>query len=222
MRIDEGESRVAGDGDTLRGGRQRAAVRTLQRCGKTDQRVEIDAVRHDAGGLRQKCLQCGMFPGLHQPQMPGGCRQRGIAGNCPQNRQGTGGAQHGFMTRAADAVEDDGRDVHCRVVIREPGDQWRDRLRHAGRIDDQHHRQVQLSRQIGDRTAPVGRGAVEQAHRAFDQQKVGRCGQPRDHCRVHCPGVQVGAGRTGGGLVKSRVDVIGAGFRTPDRNAAVA
>ena len=130
--------------------------------------------------------------------------------------------QRGFeqfpMPRTGDPVEDDPGDRHLRIVPRKAADQRRHGRALPPRINDQHNRPTgelcQFRRGAG---LAIGTGAVEQAHDAFAQHKLGIALQIRDEPgerrAAHRPQIEIDAGPAARGGMKRRIDVVGSRFR---------
>ncbi len=127
---------------------------------------------------------------------------------------------------AAQPVQHHAGDPYGRIVGRKPLGHRRRRLRLAGHVEHQQHRQAVEPREIGGRAGAPGlrRDAVEQAHGAFDHDDFGvRCrfrGQRAEQSRRHRPAVEVDAGQAGCGGVKAGIDIVRSGFRAAHANSA--
>ena len=99
-------------------------------------------------------------------------RDRAEDGNA---ERGDGVGHELQMPLAADAIEHDAADPHVRIVRGEAAHQGRRRLRLARNVDDEQHRQSKSRGKVCRRAAAAGRAgdAVEQAHGAFDDEKIG-------------------------------------------------
>ena len=222
MRIAERECAVAGDGDGLGGRLDGFAPRLRQRLGQRGQGIQINRTRDMIGGKVEERFQiCALF-GLHQSQMarrghdPCLTHHSAEDGNAHRLQRA---AEHGFVARTADLVQDDAADTNVGREARETSDERRNRARHARRIDDEDDGQAEVLRQIRRGSAPIGWGAVEQAHRAFDQHQVIAPCEAFDPVGRHRPSVEVQARLACGGLVKAGVDIVGAGFAAAHGNA---
>ncbi len=157
------------------------------------------------GGAGDEGVEVGTFLRLDQTQVAGGVGEVGEAREAAQDGEaggGEGAAEHGLVTRAAHAVEDDPGDADLRVVAGKALCQRSDRLRHAGGVDDEDDGEAEDAGEVGGGAAALGRGAVEEAHRAFDQEGAVACGEVCDAGGGHGPGVEVEAGAGAGGFVK--------------------
>ena len=114
------------------------------------------------------------------------------------------------MPLAGDLVEDHAGDRDARVVMHAAERDRGRRLRLAGDVDHQHDRPAEQRREIGARAGVSvrARHAVEQPHRAFDDDEVGAVGRlARDLAQQrvgHGEGVEIGAGRAGRGGMEGR------------------
>ena len=118
-------------------------------------------------------------------------------------------------------VQDDACNAHVRVVLGKPIHQGRDRMGQAGTIDHQNNGQAKNAGQICGRATPFRGGAVKQAHRAFDQQKLGAgTRQIVQPFRPHRPRIQIGAFAPTGSSMKARINIVRARLRAADVHTA--
>ena len=172
-----------------------------------------------------------VFAGLNEAEVALGQGQRGLA----RQRAEDGNIEHGdgvgderAVAFAADAVEDHARDVHRRIVRGKASHQGRGRLRLPRDIEHEQDRQAKMRSEVGRRATLPGccRGAVEQAHDAFDHDDIGAVrrlrGERVEKFARHRPAIQIDARRTGDGGVERRIDVIGSRFRRAHDRARAA
>ena len=169
-----------------------------------------------------------MLPGLHQAEMALRQHQCRVTRDAAQHGQADGGQRPGHaraVPLAADAVQDHAADPHAGAVAVQAQRHGGGGLRLAGYVQHQQHRQAEPFGEVRRGAGAAGRRrhAVEQAHGALgDQEALARGGQVVQQGGRHGPAVQVGARLAGGGGVEGRVDVVGAGLRGADRDAAAA
>ncbi len=181
VRIDEAEGGVLGNGDALAGRRQRGLLRPVsagQRAGEPEDRVEIERPLDRIRGPVDPGFECRMLAGLHQPEVPLRQRHLRIAVERADHRQAERRqrlAHHPLVPLARDPVQDHAPDAHRRIVRREAARHRGRGLRLARDVEDQEHRRAVAPRQIGGGAAALRRrgDAVEEPHRALDDQDVG-------------------------------------------------
>ena len=166
---------------------------------------------------------------LHQAEMP--LRQR----NCVVARQRADDRNTDRLDRfddepamalAADAIDDDARDLQPLVISRAALDDRRRRLRLTCDVDDQQDWHAERGSDVGRGAgAPgLGRDAVEQAHRGFAERKRALSRRSRrEHsqkARPHRPGIEVDAFAPRRRGMEGRVDIVRAGLEADDVDAA--
>ena len=168
------------------------------------------------------------FPGLDKPQVPLG------QSNAIVSRQRADDRDPDRLDRldckpavtfAADAIDDDAGQAQALVVEAHALDHGGGRLRLAGNIEDEQDRHAERGGDIGRGAASTWwrRYAVEQPHRGFaERQRPSGRGLGRERLqkfRPHRPGIEIDAFAAGRDGVKRRINVIGTGFQTDDRDA---
>ena len=118
------------------------------------------------------------------------------------------------MALARHPVQHHARDQYGGVVERKA---FRDRgsgLRLAGNVEHEQHRQPVEAGKIGGsaRASGLGRDAVEQAHRALDDDEVGAvraaAGEGGEQVGMHRPGIEIDAGPAGRRGMEAGVDIV--------------
>lgn len=168
--VDKGKSGIAGDCDAL-SGKQRRQGRLFERGCKDDGRWQVRQ-RGIANQIRRSIeplFQVGDLFSLNQSQMtarqgrPGKTRD----GTQIRHRVDNAGLDHLSMPCAGHLIGDHAGETQCRAVGRQPQRECTEGLAHAARIDQRHHRDIESLGQIG-----TGRCAIEQPHRALDQNQI--------------------------------------------------
>ena len=122
------------------------------------------------------------------------------------------------MALAADAIDDDARDLQPLVIRSAALDDRRRRLRLARHVDDQQDRHAERRRHIGRGAgAPrLARDAVEQPHRGFAQSERALSRRSRrergQKARPHRPGIEVDAFAPRRRGMEGRIDIVRAGL----------
>ncbi len=162
-------------------------------------------------------------------------RERRVARDRAEHRNADRRDRVGYqstMALAADAIEHHARDAHRGIMRRKPAHHGGRRLRLAGDIDHQQHRQAEARREISRRAATARRtvDAIEQPHDAFDDQqrfiagsreRLRRVGGERiQQCGRHRPAVEIDASPAGRRRMERCVDIIGTRLRGGNRDAA--
>ena len=155
-----------------------------------------------------------MLRGLHEPEMPAGQGEGGIAAHAPEDRRaglrGRLDEQLG-VAAAPDPVVDDPRDLHAAPIAREAVDDGGGGAGHRARVDHEHDRPSGGGRDVRGR-ALVGGRAVEEAHDPFHDDEVriaGRCCERGPERRLaHGPWIGVEARAAARGGVEGGVDVV--------------
>ena len=181
------------------------------------------------GEMRKPLAEIAMLARLHETEMPLGQRKIGVARDGAEdgNAERIDGVGHEPpMSLAADAIEHDAADYDLRVVSDEAAHQRRRRLRLPRHVDDEQHRQSKSRGKVCRRAAAAWRtlDAVEQAHGALDDEKIGARPAPL-HQRIdqlgrHRPAVEIEALPSRGGLMESGVDIVGPHLRRLYRQPA--
>ena len=125
------------------------------------------------GGGVQAQVEVIQLTGLHQAQVAAGQLDPGFAGQraIPAQALGEAAFEQLRMTQRTDAVGQHPGERQVRLVTRQAQGQGTEGLGHGGAVDNAQHRHAEMPRQVG-----AGRRAVEQAHYAFDQNKIGLAG----------------------------------------------
>ena len=234
MRIDEAEGVVLRQRDAPARRRHRRIEprgRAVRRHGELLDRIDIEMMLGHVGEMFEPRGEVRVLAGLHQAEMALGQRQRSIARDRAEHGNVEGGDRlrhQPHMPLAADAVQHHPADPHVTLVGGEAAHHGRRRLRLPGDVDDQQHRQAEPRGEIGRRPGPERRrgDAVEQAHGALDDEKVGMRGvlghQRIDQRRRHGPAVEIEAWPPGRRGMKARVDIVGPDLGRLHHDAAPA
>ena len=181
MRIDEGESAILGERDTL-AGRIEANRSTVSEPGglrAAADGVEIDRGFDHAGERIESLVDIGRLAGLDEPEMP--LRQGEMLVLDDRAEQRNADAREGRrdqrgVARARHAIQDHAGDRNVVAIARATDGDGRRGLGLAGNVQHQHDRPAEQGRQVGRRAARglTGFGhAIEQAHDALDEGDIG-------------------------------------------------
>src|SRR6516165_7362732 len=124
------------------------------------------------------------------------------------------------------AVEHDARDADVGIVRQESPHHCRRGLRLSLHVEDQHDRQREPRCEVGGGAGAAARPryAIEQPHDAYDHQQLaiarGFADERVEQRGRHRPRVEVEPLYPGGGGMKRRIDIVGARFRRPYRDAS--
>ena len=165
--------------------------------------VEVEMPLRHVRQRREVTGQRRVLARLHQAQMALRQAQRGVAWDGAQHRRPHRCLHRVAVPGAADAVEHDAADPHRRVKAGQAVRHGGGGLRLAGHVQHQQHRQAEPGGEVGGGAGAAGwpGDAVEQAHRALDDEQIAARGfgeQSVQQRRRHRPTVQVDAGRAGG------------------------
>ena len=155
MLVDEGEGRVARDGDALAKWRQEGNGRHGRQgmtCSHGQQTVDIAAGSDGLCRAGDKALKTAMFTGLHETEMTLRQSKPIFPLQHAKNLDAAGiqrAAQHHLVFSAADLVEDDARHADIAAEIGIALHHGGDGLRQTAAIDDQDDRQAECRSEIG-------------------------------------------------------------------------
>ena len=148
MRIEEGEGGVFGERDALAGRRQalpKLPAAGDKRRGQRHDGVEIERALDHVGQAVEMRHQVGMLAGLDQAEMALRQGERRVAQDRADDRHAERFdrlAGTAAVALAGEPVEHDAGDAHVRVVGGKALGDGRGRLRLAGDIEHQQHRQA--------------------------------------------------------------------------------
>ena len=148
-------------GGSAAGGDFARRARKIERGRGGDDPVEIEIALRHVGEAVEPRGEVGVLGGLHQAEMAFRRREAGIALHGAEHRHSRRRHRIGderLMARAADPVEHDARDPHRRIVGRKPARHRSGRLRLAGHVEHEQHRQAEPRGKVGRRAAAAGRG----------------------------------------------------------------
>ena len=234
MRIDEREGRVARERDALsrRPNGEPAPARATARSrspASARTRPQSTWVSMKSAIASSRASSASVSPACTRPRWRSGSAIVLVARQRADDRHA-----HRFdrlddepaMALAADAIDDDARDLEPLVISCAALDDRRRRLRLTRHVDDQQDRHAERRRHVGRGAgAPACRGnAVEQPHRGFAQseralsaacaasggEKVGR----------HGPGIEIDALPPRRCGMKGRIDIVGTGLEADHVDAA--
>ena len=100
-------------------------------------------------------------------------------------------------------------------MVDEPICQRRNRTCHLPCIDHQHDRHAEYAREVCSGPFAVGRGAIKEAHGAFDDEWNRACAEGLDTGISHRPSIKIEARVFAGCFVKLWVDVVRTRFGGP-------
>ena len=130
------------------------------------------------------------------------------------------------MALAADAIDDDARDLEPRVIARAALDDRRRRLRLARHVEDEQDRHAERRRDVGrGAAAPAcrrerrrrGPSRLRRTRARMSRRLRGERGQK---ARRHRPGIEIDALATRRRGMKGRIDIVGAGLQAHHFDAA--
>ena len=212
MRIDEAKACVAGERDALAGRRQRAVGQwpsaSSRAARRGDDGVEIDVALGRVGGRSMNAARSGCSAACTRPRCRSGSASAVSRGSAPSTGMPSAAIASATSARwraLRDPIEDDAGDADGRIVRGKAAHHRGRRLRLPRHVEHQHHRQPNARRDRRWRRAgrAAGRGAVEQAHDAFDHQmsapSAAFAASASSKCRRHRPAIEIDARRAGGG-----------------------
>ena len=173
----------------------------------------------DVGEARETLGEVAVLVRLHQTEMALGQDEVGVTRDRTEdgNLEPPDGVSYELpMPLAAETIEHDAADPHLRIVRDEPARYRRRRLRLSRNVDDEQNRQSKRRGEVGRGPGPepCAGDAVEQAHGALDDEKIGirstLSHQRIDQRRRHGPTVEIEAWPPRRRLVEGRIDIVGA------------
>ena len=202
MIVGEGEGRIAGHGDPLPERRDRWRVTPFRlwyrRC-QPRQLRDVDMTLDNPGSCLQKFLQTRGLLRLDQSEMA--LRQDHIVSPRDQAQHRHPERPAGFpqrlrMQRAADAIEDDARDMHVGPMVCKAADERPGRGRLRAYVNDENDREPESCREIR-RRACFAFSPVKQTHNTLTDDEIGIPGggsqRGTQRRRAHAPRIEVPA-----------------------------